>query len=171
MNCRRFEELREEYLDGTVSAGEQAAAEAHLADCTPCAEGLRQRREIGRRVANGLQEATHSLRLRPGVERQILRQWAPTPARASSPRPADWFASLLIWRWAAAATFVVAVIWVAGRPAGPPTTKTKAPGAPDDGVVIEVSYRAPVYVFENDGEFVRDSLNYETVTVNTRLGP
>ena len=81
------------------------------------------------------------------------------------------FAGGLIWRWGAAAVFAAAVIWMAGRFGNSQNTTRQDARATDEGVVIEVSYRAPVYAFQKEGEFVRDSLDYETVMVNTRLGP
>jgi anti-sigma factor RsiW len=164
MNCRRFEDLREEFLDGTLPPRERVAAEEHLAGCVACTERLRQRGQAGERVANVLQQATQSLRLRPEVEQRILREWARDSAKVPAPRAADWFAKGLLWRWAAAAVFVVAVVWGVGRLAAP-----RHLGARDGDVIIEVSYSAPVYAFQQDGDFVRDTLNYETVTVNTRF--
>jgi len=171
MNCRRFEDLREEFLDGTLSSGDQATAEEHLASCSACAEGLRQRQQFGGRVTEGLQQTAQSLRLRPEVERRILREWACESTKDPTPRWAERFAGRLIWRWAAAAVFVAAVIWMTGRFRSVQNITGRNPEATDEGIVVEVSYRAPVHAFQTEGEFVRDSLDYETVTVNTRLGP
>ncbi len=173
MNCQDFENLREEFLDGALSPGERAAVTEHLAQCPACTEALRQRQQLGERVAQGLQQSAQ-LQLAPEMKQRILREWsrevaeASQASKASAPSTAYWLAMCL--RWAAAAVVVIAGVWTVGKFIGPRSTQTTAANAPASEVVIEMTYRTPVREFERDGDFVKDSFSFETVTVNTRLG-
>jgi anti-sigma factor RsiW len=45
LSCQELVELVTEYLEGTLSADEQARFEAHLATCGPCTRYLEQMRQ------------------------------------------------------------------------------------------------------------------------------
>lgn len=173
MNCRRFENRLDEYLDETLSPGERMAADRHVAGCAACREALRRRQQIGRALANSFQRATQSLRLRPEVERRVLRDLADRAAAAADRRPIVWFFARPVWPWAAAAGLVVAAILLLRQFAASRNVAVEASHPLDRNSLasIHVSYRVPIYSFQKEGAFVRDSLTYQTVVVNGRLSP
>ena len=168
MTCDILDDLLEEYVDGSLSPDERSAADKHLAGCVACAEASRRRRQIGGRLESALQRATESLQLEPRVERRILREWAANSGTTAVREPSGWFTVAMLWRWAAAGAIGVAVVWVGAsfllQPIGP---NAASPESRD--VVIEVSYRAPAPFSHKDGEYVQDRIDFDTVTVNTRL--
>jgi anti-sigma factor RsiW len=54
MNCSRFDEVIEDYLDGELGDDEARAIESHAANCLVCAEEL----SLARKVSAGLAELT-----------------------------------------------------------------------------------------------------------------
>jgi len=171
MNCRRFENGLDEYVDGALSPRKRAAADRHLADCAACREALRRYRQIGQVLSHSFRQATQSLRLRPEVQQRVLRELADRAAAAADRRRVGWCFARPVWPWAAATGLVVvalmATVLLLRQPGGSPSRP------PDLGPVasIHVSHQVPIYHFQREGSTVRDSLTYQTVVVNGSLWP
>lgn len=109
MNCREFEARLHPYVDGELSVGETAAAEAHCAECWACAARVRHEREFRELLRRQPRETAPpelkrrlQARLRVERRRTMLRTWFALPAVA-----------------AAAAALVVFGLWSAQRAAPP----------------------------------------------------
>ena len=167
MNCRRWEQWLDEYVDETLPHAERAAADRHLAGCAGCRELLRRRREAGQALSRMFRQATDSLQLRTEVERRVLREAAADTATRRELSFSGWFARP-VWRWAAVAGGLVAaslLVRHVGRPrqVGAEAALSWRGGPP---ATIHLSYSMPVRAFERDGAFVRDTLTEETVVVS-----
>jgi len=173
MNCRRFEDWLDEYVDETLSPGDRVDAERHLGGCAACREALRRQQQIGRTLSNSFQQATHSLRLRPEVRQRVLRDLADRAAAAPDWRRIAWLFARPVWPWAAAAGLVVAAILLFRQFTGSPNVAVEANRFIDHNALasIHVSYRVPIYRFQKEGTLVRDTLTYQTVVVNGSLWP
>ncbi len=91
MNCADFEILLCDHLDGTLAAGAKAEFEAHLAQCTGCAEmaqdvraavGFMERAaevepppELLTRILFDLPSAHHARARQPGSLRKLIHGW------------------------------------------------------------------------------------------------
>jgi anti-sigma factor RsiW len=172
MNCQRFQDLLEEYLDDSLSTAKQAAAEQHLAKCAACRAALQRRRQIGRTLSDGFHQLTRPLELQPKVQQRLLNALV-TPSTARERRFLPWFSGRLAWPLTAAACFLV-VAFVLSRhftgPQNPAVATNPSPGhVPAVMASIQVSYPVTAYTFQKEGSFVRDTLVYQTVVVNGRL--
>jgi len=109
MNCHEFEARLHPYVDGELTVGETAAADAHGADCRRCAELARRERELRQLLRRQPREAASPelrarivARLRGAERRAALRPWVLAPAAA-----------------AAAAALIVAALLPVVRPPAP----------------------------------------------------
>jgi anti-sigma factor RsiW len=171
MNCRRFQRDIYEYLDGSLSPRAQAAADGHLCTCAACRQALAQEHKTARSLANDFQRATDSLHLRPEVGRRVLAALGEQRVGADEEPH-----MLFFWRaWGLpSAVAALALLLLAGyfcfvRLPGPrrPYSQTHAA---QRAVSIHLSYVVPIYTFRREGDFVIDSLTYQTNVMNGRLG-
>lgn len=109
MTCQEFEARLHPYVDGELTIGEAAAADAHDAACRRCAELARRERELRQLLRRQPREAASPelrarivARLRGAERRAVLRPWILAPAAA-----------------AVAASLIVAALLPAVRPAAP----------------------------------------------------
>src|SRR5437016_7446692 len=72
MNCQRFQNRLHEYVEGTLSAGTQAAADRHLARCTSCREAVGQEQQLAQILPERLTQGTKTVTLRPAIRQSIL---------------------------------------------------------------------------------------------------
>jgi anti-sigma factor RsiW len=108
MNCQEFEARLHPYVDGELTVGETAAADAHGAECWRCADLARRERQFRQLLSRQPREAVSSelrarivSRIRGDRRRAILQPWLVGPALA------------------VAATIVVAVLAPAWRQPSP----------------------------------------------------
>jgi hypothetical protein len=194
MNCRRFQNRLYEYVDGTLSARAQAAANKHLAQCSACRQALHQEQQVAQFLSDGLRQGTGTLCLRPEIARRILR--APDRIRRTDNESIGWSWNRLAWPLAIAAYLLLLVtFWVINYYSALPFLQSKAsPGErlpsvdtaetgpihemetaqPDhrdihSAVSIQVSYRVPIHKFRREGNLVVDTLSYATVVASGTL--
>src|SRR3989442_1090139 len=108
MNCQEFEAHLHPYVDGELTVGETAAADAHGAECWRCGDLARRERQVRQLPRRPPPEPASSelrarivSRIRRDRRRAILRPWLIVPALA------------------VAATIVVAVLVSAWRQPSP----------------------------------------------------
>jgi anti-sigma factor RsiW len=63
MNCRRFQNQLDEYVEGSLSASAQAAVERHLASCDACRRTVQEERQFAQSVSIRLKQDASSLTL------------------------------------------------------------------------------------------------------------
>ena len=102
MNCRRFQHEIYEYLDGSLSPREQAAAEQHLAGCTACRQVLQAERDTAQCLSNTFRGATESLRLPPEVGRRVVAAFPQQRSASNELRGEVFFWRRWAWPLAAA---------------------------------------------------------------------
>jgi anti-sigma factor RsiW len=90
MNCRRFKDLMDEYLDETLAPLVQDAAKQHVQSCAECQRALLRETKLTQSLRQGFATVTDGLALRPGLHRNVLK------ALESKTTPAD--SSLAAWR-------------------------------------------------------------------------
>lgn len=196
MNCRRFQNRLYEYVDGTLSARAQAAANKHLARCSACRQALHQEQQVAQFLSDGLRQGTGTLCLRPEIARRILA--APDRIPPKDNESIGWSWNRVAWPLVIAAYLLLLVtFWVInyfsafsflqsraspGERLQSVDTAETGPvqemetGQPDrrdihSAVSIQVSYRVPIHKFRREGNLVVDTFAYETVVASGTLRP
>ena len=169
MNCRRFQNRLHEYVEGTLSAGTQAAADRHLARCTSCRQAVSQEQQLAQILSERLRQGTATLTLHPAIRRRILTALESGPA-------ADGESVVGLWNRfvqplpIAAALLLIATFLLISFFSGTRVheTETARPDPLDihSAASIEVSYRVPTYKFRKEGNLVVDTLSYETIVAS-----
>jgi len=105
MNCETFQSLLHEYLDETLEAGVQAAAQEHLRRCEACQRACRREQALAKSMGQTFARATAGLSVRPGLRQNVVQaleseaiasnNWWSTWRRFISIRPAGAVAALL----------------------------------------------------------------------------
>jgi anti-sigma factor RsiW len=170
MNCREFENDLYEYLEGSLGAGTQAAAEKHLKECLLCHEKVQAERQVARSLSEGFQRATERLELPAAVGRRVMAVVAQERAAREQQRSAGSFWRRVAWPgvWGAAASAVVAGWLVLLWPGGLGTTRPR-PRLAHGPVSVQLSLVTPIYTFRQEDGFVIDALTCQTNVVNQRL--
>jgi predicted anti-sigma-YlaC factor YlaD len=162
MNCRHFQNRLYEYVEGSLSAGTQAAADKHLVACSACRQALRKEQQRAQFLSGQFRQRSETLALRPEVRRRILA--SPAPAPVQNPIIDLW--NRFAWPLGMAASLLlVATILLINHFSG---ARGDDPGAPS-AVSIEASYRVPTCKFRQEGNLVLDTVSYETVVVSETL--
>ncbi len=172
MNCRRFQQDMDEYLDGTLSPRAQAAAQEHLAGCAACRQTLDQEQHAARALAEQFRQATDALHLSPRVGQRVLAALAHERGAAAEAAVAvAWWRR---WVWPLTATaaplLLLAECYFFVQPPAPERGVAQRRLAAG-GVSVQLSYVVPSYTFRHEGGFVIDALTYQTNVVNQRLQP
>ncbi len=169
MNCRRFQQDMDEYLDGTLSPKAQAAAEEHLAECAACRQTLDQEQHAARALAEQFRQATDPLHLPPRVGQRVQAALANERGAAAEASLATWW-QRLVWPLTAtaAALLLLAECYFFLQPPGSDQGLAQRRLAAG-GVSVQLSYVVPSYTFRHEGGFVIDALTYQTNVVNQRL--
>src|SRR4051794_39240816 len=76
MNCQRFQENLQEFLDGSGSRRQKVAAQRHLAGCAACRAILEAEKEFTRHLTNQFQRAAGPLTLSAQGQNRILSAFA-----------------------------------------------------------------------------------------------
>ena len=170
MNCWRFQNRLHEYVDGTLPARIQAAADKHLAGCAACRQAVGQEQQLAQFLSNRLRQGTEPLTLHPQIQQRILATLESIPATNGGSvvclwdrfaRPLGIAVSLLL-----IVTFLLIDFFSGAR-----VRETVRSDGRDiqSAVSIEVSYLVPTYKFSKEGNLVVDTLSYETVVASGTL--
>jgi anti-sigma factor RsiW len=73
MNCDTFNDLLHEYLDETLEAGVQAAAQEHLQRCEACQRACRREQALAKSMGQTFARATAGLSVRPQMLQNVLQ--------------------------------------------------------------------------------------------------
>ncbi len=180
MNCRHFQDELFEYVEGTLPADAQAAAQKHLAECAVCRQAVEKEKRLGSALSSRLRQFSQPLTLHPKILRNIL---AASERKGSVPM-AESLIDLCKY-WLRVAAIPVAMLLVAGvllaihssgtrkREAvadpGPSRISAVTSPAQDNSrtpVSVQMSYHLPRREFRREGNLVVDTLVDETVVVD-----
>jgi len=166
MNCTEFQNELYEYVEGSLAAGAQSAADEHLSQCSACRQAVDLERQTAQFLSEGFRRNVESLVLRPEVRRRILT--APECESATQVRGGVIVGVWQRFAWPlgiAAALLVVAAIVGINHFSG---AREVVHGA-GSVVFSEDSYQVPIHKFRAEGNLVTDNISYETVVVSETL--
>ena len=160
MKCRWLQQNLNEYLDGSLSSPEKAAAEKHLAECGACRELVRRESRFAQTLSRRLGEAVDNVTLGPVAQRRMammLEQKFSTAHEQAGISP--WRRLVLPF----AATAAILLVVFALRPVffASDRSRSQTLPAPAYGGVQDVhahlSYYARTYTFRKEGNLVIDA--------------
>jgi len=173
MNCRNFQELIFEYLEGSLSPAVRESAAAHLSDCPVCRQAVRTQQQFARSVSSGLRQSTEALTLRQDAHRRLMDALREDrPVLAGGEGALSWWRRL-VWLATVSATIVLAAALMIGVPFGSrvPVAQTAqlARHNVESSVSIRLSYCAPIYTFRREGDLVTDYVTCDPRYVDETL--
>ncbi|MEN3001665.1 MAG: zf-HC2 domain-containing protein [Armatimonadota bacterium] len=117
MNCRRLNRLLWSYVDGTLSAAERQACEAHLTRCARCRQRL-QAAQLTRTSLQTLPRYGAPNRLLERLQAEIAAQRVGEPGTRGATIRQSPLAIRWGWRWALAPALgvLVALLWWWSQP-------------------------------------------------------
>jgi anti-sigma factor RsiW len=156
MNCRHFQKHLYEYVEGSLSASAQAAADEHLAQCDACRQAVHQEEQCAQFLSTHLRQGTEMLTLRPEIRRRILT----SPKSESSPPSVVGLWNRLAWPLGIAASLLLttAIVLVNHY------SRSRV-----DVCEIQISYRVPTHQFRKVDNLVLDTMSEETVVIDETL--
>jgi anti-sigma factor RsiW len=173
MNCRRFQDRIHEYLDGSLSRWNRAAAERHLAGCARCHQAVQMERQLAKSLSQEFEKSTESLVLDPGLVSRLettLTDGGRTRSHAPA-RPTFWVrlaaSSALVASLLVAMVLLDKFLFQERGPASE-TGQGQSRHVPNP-VSIDLSFQKPTYIFRREGNFVVDAFSYDTNLVNSTL--
>src|SRR5215469_12589372 len=157
MNCENFQARLDEYVEETLSAGERARAEAHLAGCFTCRQAVQQEQKVAQALSRQLRQNSEALTLRQDIRRNIL---AASQVKTASPAIGESLAAL--WKYwlrraaVPASLLVIAavLIYLYGTRGHQTISVPITPAAnnhPETAVSVQMSYRVPTQQFHQEG--------------------
>ncbi len=172
MNCRRFQRLLFEYVDGELSQREEASVAKHLAGCPECQKLLDSEKSAGLRVSKALHERAAKVELSTGFQERLLK--ALNDGQEAGPRTFEsFFAFVRRFAWPAAigavAVMIAVLLLVRGHaPSDTPRGMALRPGdeTGPGTVPVQAALVSTVYTFRLDGNQVVDRLEYRTNVVD-----
>jgi len=162
MNCRKFQSRLYEYVEGSLSAGKQAAADEHLAQCHSCRHSVQQEQRRAQFLSAQFRQNTETLALRPEIRRCILA--SPDSVTRHNPFIGLW--NRFAWPLGIAASLMLfAMILLFNHSHSVRAEDSDASFA----VSVQVSYHVPTSKFRKEGNLVLASMSDETVNVSETL--
>lgn len=165
MNCKDFQELLFEHLDGTLPPEEQGDLRQHLSLCEECREQWTKQRLLGEHLTARFAQETDELMLSRAARARILQ---------ACERPTLWEHVAAVWRevswgWGLAALVLCGIALFGSRGLKPGAV----PLARGPELPVMVSLRLPqvmaCYSFRKEGGLVVDTLVYRTNVVQESL--
>jgi anti-sigma factor RsiW len=157
-----------EYVEGSLSADIQAAADEHLVRCSACRQAVAREQQCAQFLLNRLRQDTETLALCPEIRRRILMSSKSEPAAPPAQRFIIGFWNrLALPLGMAASLLVIAAILLINHFPGARVDDSEASSA----VSVQLSYRVPTFKFRREGNLVVDTLSYETVVASGTLRP
>jgi anti-sigma factor RsiW len=176
MNCENLQDWLHEYMDGSLDATAQVAADRHLAGCDACRRAVLREQQFAGRMSGQLRDGVANLTLRPEIRNRILKAAAGRPAAPGMLEIIEgWWNSYARMVAIPASVLLVAAFLLAAhfhsREARVYHTETIASISREacPAVAVEVSYQTPAYTFHREGNRVTDSLSDKTVTAQLVL--
>jgi anti-sigma factor RsiW len=125
MKCSKIQNLLSPYLDGELDIPRATEVEDHLRRCAQCQQALEELRLILTR-AGDLATAPMTADLWPAIEREILAQPVPKPARAPRPVLLSGWRPKFAWAFALASLFLISFfLWNHLQSPSPQLTPTQ----------------------------------------------
>jgi len=173
MNCRRFQKRLPEYVDGALSRGRKAAAEAHLARCSACREAVQREQHIARCLSREFEQSTESIALGPDTVRRVMTALQRETPPVVQHKPIMDFWGRFAWPAAIAASLLIVILLLNQFFSGARAPNVETARTPERGlqtpISIHVLYRVPIYTFRKEGNFVADVLACSTNVVSETL--
>ena len=170
MNCRRFQNRLHEYVDGTLSAGTQAAADKHFARCTACRQAVSQEQQLAQILSERLRQGTGNLTLHPQIRRRIRTALESFPATDGESVVCLWNRFARPLGLAVSLLLIVSFLLINFFSGARVHETVRSDGRDTHSAVsIEVSYRVPIYKFRKQDNLVVDTLSYETIVTSGTL--
>jgi anti-sigma factor RsiW len=173
MNCNRFHDLVFEYLDGSLSGPDRAAAEAHMAGCAACRQAASEQRRIASTLADGLRQRVEGLSLSPEAQRRIRAALARPSRTVPRESPFKVWLEQALWPVAVAASLLVAASLMTGLPFRPATHPGGMEGTALLPVMVSVRISScdETYVFRWEGNRVLDTITCAPRLVQETIWP
>jgi len=163
MNCETFHDLLHEYLDETLEAEVQAAAQEHLRRCDACRHACLREQALAKSMGQSFARATAGLSTRPQMRQNVLRALESNAA----PSGAWWRAwhniiSIRIWPAGAVAMLLGVLLLFVGlqfyhRAAKDATPQTMAQTG-HYTCVINVPMQTQTHLFRRQDNTVEDTI-------------
>ena len=171
MNCERLQPDLCDYLDGTLSPEEKAAAQEHLLGCSACRQALQREQLLTQTLAAQLQQAVEAVALDAQGQRIMARAVQRRIAKSEEPRLFSFWNRIAL-PFAAAALVLLGTIWLVNQVASQRTSLVKAPPTMAAGraiVPVHLLYSVPNYIFHKEGNVIVDALTYDTRSMDGAL--
>jgi hypothetical protein len=161
MNCQQLQECLYEYLDGSLSRSDTAAAQSHLTGCSACRAAVQRELQLAQSLSRQLEQSVESLSLDSNTRRAIAVTVKRKIAKTSERPPISLWSRLTL-PFATATVILTAAIlighhFIAGRDPHLETVPV-APQAGNGDVLVHISYSVPGYAFRKEGNLVTDAL-------------
>jgi hypothetical protein len=172
MKCEWLQQNLNEYLDGSLSSPEKAAAEKHLAECGICRELARRESKFAETLTRRFGEAVEKVSLDPAAQRRLAMMLEQKFCAAHER------AGVSLWRRLAlpfAATAAILLVVLALRPVffASDRPRSETPPAPAYGgsqdIHAHLSYYARTYTFRREGNLVIDAFTSDERVVDGLL--
>jgi hypothetical protein len=166
MNCRRFQKLLFEYVEESLSARTNAAAESHLANCPSCRKIAQQHRQFARSLSARFHRAAEPASFSREEQDRLVTALQRERIVHDTQLVTSWWPRLA-WIGASAAVLIIALFLMNRFPVR--KRPSSGAGVASTPTVIQYSYCAPSYTFERRGDFVIDSLSCTPFLVQQTL--
>jgi anti-sigma factor RsiW len=177
MNCQRFQKELYEYLDEALSPAQMAAAKAHLLECGACRASVRREQQLAQSLAGALEQNAETIAPDAEARRDLAQAVQRKIAAAVEPAPIPWWRCVAMRLTATSPVFTLtplltalALAWFFFGTHQSTTETSRMAERPTTGaVLVNVSYCAPNYTFQRQGNMVIDALTCEARVVNGSL--
>jgi anti-sigma factor RsiW len=171
MNCENFNDRLLEYLEGTLSAAEQAAAREHVQQCGACQQALARQEAFAKSIRHSFHLETQRLSLRPETRRNILNALKQPGSSPTAWENVQAFIAVL-WRrpaWAGAILLCLVLLTSGGRFYLSSAERSSARGTVREDrmtCVIDVPIQTETRVYRRQNNMVVDAVVTENSVID-----
>jgi anti-sigma factor RsiW len=179
MNCQLFQDRLYEYVDGSLSAAERAAAESHLAGCSACREAMQNERKLAQGLSARMRQAAGDAKLNSAVRARILSAAATRSEPTFIAKSFGSFWTRYGWPMAVPASVLLFAGFLAvnhfngvhqrGHETALAQTERSGVSELSASVTIEYSTRQPVFTFHREDGQVVDTISFDSVAATETL--